>query len=96
MDEEFRLVRKELVGEKEFDRLLAQLEMDFVSRNARISGVANSLCRYHTFFENADLINEEIERYRKVTREDLKRVAEKYFTEDNRVVLHYLPMSEKQ
>jgi len=96
MDIEFERVRSELISEKEFKRLQAQLETDFVSQNGRISGVANSLCRYHTFLGNADLINEEIGRYQTVTREDLMRVANAYFKKDSRVVLHYLPMSAKK
>jgi len=31
----------------------------------------------------------------KVTREDIKRVANKYLNKDNRVVLYYLPESAK-
>lgn len=96
MDIEFELVRNELISEKEFDRLLAQLEMDFVSQNGKISGIAHNLCKYKTFLDDASLINLEIKRYQKVTREDLQRVAKKYFTKDNRVVLHYLPMSAKK
>jgi predicted Zn-dependent peptidase len=26
-----------------------------------------------------------------ITREDIKRVANKYFTQDNRIILYYLP-----
>lgn len=95
MDEEIERVKAERVDLKEFNRLLAQLEMDFVNRNSRISGVANSLCKYHTFMGDANLINTEIERYRKVTQNDLQRVARKYYTKENRVVLHYLPESAK-
>lgn len=95
MDEEVEAVKNELVSEKEFERLLAQLEMDFVNQNAKVSGIANGLCRYYTFLGDAGLINEEIDRYRKVTREDLQRVARKYYVKDNRVVLHYLPEGSK-
>ena len=31
-----------------------------------------------------------------VTREDIKRVANKYFNKNNRVVLYYLPKSEEK
>ncbi len=48
------------------------------------------------YFGDANLINTEIERYMKVSREDIKRVANKYFSKDNRVVLYYLPKSVQQ
>ena len=43
------------------------------------------------YFGDANLINTELDRYMKVTREDIQRVAKKYFNTDNRVVLYYLP-----
>ena len=37
------------------------------------------------------MINTELEKYMKVTQEDLKRVANLYLTTDKRVILIYLP-----
>ena len=54
-------------------------------------GIAEDLANYEMYFGDANLINNELERYLKVTKEDIKRVANKYFVPSNRVVLYYLP-----
>jgi predicted Zn-dependent peptidase len=43
------------------------------------------------FFNDANLINTEIDRYLAVTREDIQAAANKYLQRSNRVTLHYLP-----
>lgn len=91
MDAEFQKVQNELISEKEFQKLRNQAENDFITQNSRVQGIAESLANYHTYFGDANLINNELDRYMKVTREDIQRVAKKYFTKDNRVTLHYLP-----
>jgi zinc protease len=95
MDREISRVKNELVSEREFQKLKNQIENDFVSRNARVVGIAESLANYKMYFGDANLINTEIERYNKVTREDLQRVAQKYLVPTNRVVLHYLPKASQ-
>ncbi len=91
MDAEVQKVQNELISESEFQKLRNQVENDFISTNSTVQGIAESLANYHTYFGEANLINTEIERYMKVTREDIQRVANKYLTKDNRVVLYYLP-----
>jgi predicted Zn-dependent peptidase len=93
MDKEFAKVRNELITKEEFQKLRNQVENDFVSQNARVQGIAESLANYHTYYGDANLINDELARYMDVTREDIQRVAKKYFVKDNRVVLQYLPKS---
>ncbi|MGB5927529.1 MAG: pitrilysin family protein, partial [Cyclobacteriaceae bacterium] len=94
IDSEIANVRDDLISEREFQKIRNQIEVNFVSQNSRVAGVAESLANYHMYFGDANLINTEIEKFMDVTREDLKRVANKYLVEENRVVLHYLPMSE--
>lgn len=91
INEEIKRVKKELISEQEFQKLRNQIESNFVSRNATVAGIAESLANYHTYFGDANLINTELERYMKVTREDIQRVAKAYLKPSNRVVLYYLP-----
>lgn len=90
---EIAAVKKDLITEREFEKLQNQIEADFVTQNSTVEGIAESLANYFVYFGNADLINTEIERYMKVTREDLKRVANQYLDENRRVVLLYMPKS---
>jgi predicted Zn-dependent peptidase len=81
----------QLIGDEEFQKLRNQIENDFISSNSRVSGIAESLANYHMYYGDANLINTELERYLEVTKEDIQRVAKKYFNNNNRVVLYYLP-----
>ncbi len=93
MDAEVDKVKTELISEKEFQKIRNQVESQIVQQNSSMVGVAEQLANYYVYFGDANLINTEIDRYMKVTREDLQRVAKKYINKDNRVVLHYLPKS---
>lgn len=88
---ELEKVKNELISETEMEKLRNQFESQFVNNNTTMASRANSLATYHTLFNDADRINTEIERYMSVTREDILKVAQQYFTKDNRVVLYYLP-----
>jgi predicted Zn-dependent peptidase len=90
MNKEFDKVKEELITEKEFEKLRNQIENTFVSGNSTVAGIAESLANYYTYYGNANLINTEIERYMKVTREDLRNAARKYYIPENRVVLYFL------
>jgi len=92
---EIEKVKKTGITEEEYKKLENQAESDFVSQNQKDIGVATNLATYYTFQGNANLINTELDRYKKVTREDIKRVADKYLTKENRLVVYYLPKSEE-
>lgn len=84
------------ISDTEFQKIKNQIENDFYSRNSTMEGIASTLASYHTYFKNANLINTEIEKYAKITKEDIKRVAKQYLVPTNRMVLYYLPESLKK
>ena len=96
MQKEIDKVMKELITENEFQKIKNQVETDYVTRNSTMAGIAENLANYFVYYGDANLINTELQRFMKVTREDIKRVANKYLTKENRVVLYYLPKSAEK
>lgn len=96
IDEQIEKVRNASISDREFQKVQNQAESDFINSNATMAGIAESLANYHVYFDNTNLINTEIEKYRNVTKEDMQRVAKKYLTPSNRVLLYYLPESANQ
>jgi zinc protease len=91
IDEEIEKVKMSEITEEEFQKLVNQVESNFVNRNSTVAGIAENLAYYYTFYGDTNLINTEIERYQGISREDIRTAAEKYLRNDNRVVLYYLP-----
>ena len=91
IDEEIVNLQNELISERDYQKLQNRFESQFVNSNSSIEGIANSLARYHMLYGDTNLINNEIDIYRSITREEIKEVAKKYLTLDKRLILEYLP-----
>ncbi|MDA3780422.1 MAG: pitrilysin family protein [Bacteroidales bacterium] len=96
MNLEVEKVRNELISDNEMQKLRNQFENDIVSKNTTIAERANNLATKYTYFNDASLVNSELEKYLAVTKEDIKNVASKYFIPENRVVLYYLPKQDSK
>ena len=94
MDDEIAMLKGELISERDYQKLLNKFENGFVSSNASVEGIANSLARYYMLFGDTNLINNEIDIYRSITREEIREVANKYLNTNQRLVLEYLPEEE--
>nr|MBI1228613.1 insulinase family protein [Cytophagales bacterium] len=86
-------VRTNGISERDFQKLQNIIENDLVSKNSSMEGLAQNLAEAHVFYGGTNYVNEELDYFRKVKREDIQRVAEKYINLDGRVVLYYLPKS---
>ena len=95
-DLQIDLIKSELISDEEFNKARNKFENNFVSSNSSIEGIANSLARYYMLYGDVNLINNEIDIYRSITREEIKTVANKYLNADQRLILEYLPESDKE
>jgi predicted Zn-dependent peptidase len=91
INDEIKKLQNELISDEELLKLKNKIEADFVSKISSMEGIAEKLADYKVIYGDANLINTEIDRYLKVTKEDIRNAAKKYFTPQNRVVLYYLP-----
>ena len=91
IEEEIEKVQNELISERDHQKLLNKFESQFVNSNSSIAGIANSLARYYLLYGDVTLINKEIDIYRSISREEIRSVAQKYLSPNQRVDIEYLP-----
>jgi zinc protease len=91
IDEEVKKVQTDLISEQDYQKLINQFENDYVNNNTRMLSVAGNLAEGYEFYHNTNHVNEELDVYKKITREEIRDVARKYLDKDQRVVLYYLP-----
>ncbi|MCE7071352.1 insulinase family protein [Dyadobacter sp. CY327] len=89
------MIIKDGVKGEELQKVKNQKLMEFYRTLETINGKANSLGSYDVFFGDYKKMFEAPELYKKVTVDDIKRVAAKYFTERNRTVGYLLPEKSK-
>lgn len=95
IDEEITRIQTELISEKDFQKLQNKIENRYVNQNANLEGVAENLASFYLLYGDVNLINEEINIYRSITREEIREVAKKYLNKNQRLILDYAPAKDK-
>jgi zinc protease len=80
----------DLVSERELQKAKNQIEAAFIFAQDSIFGQAMKI-GYYEMVGDWRLIDSYLDNMRKVTREDLRRVAQKYLQRDNRTVGTLIP-----
>jgi zinc protease len=93
IDKLLKQVQENGITDEDFAKLKNQIENDLVSSNSTIAGVAENLAEAKVIFGDTNYINQVMDRFAKVTKADIQRVAKEYMNLEGRVVLYYLPKS---
>ncbi|AFL84400.1 putative Zn-dependent peptidase [Belliella baltica DSM 15883] len=91
IDEVLDQVKTNGIDKNDLQKLINIKENQIINGFGSVANISQSLAQGHVFYGNADYVNTQLDLFRKVTAEDVKRVAQKYLDKDSRVVLKYLP-----
>lgn len=84
--EEIEKVKKEGITERELQKVKNQKLIEFYGQVETINGKSNNIGTYEVFFGDYKKMFDAPAQYNKVTADDIKRVANKYFLKSNRTV----------
>ncbi|HUL36220.1 MAG TPA: insulinase family protein, partial [Thermodesulfobacteriota bacterium] len=94
-DQEIERLQRERVGEKELEKAMNQLEASFIFGQDSIFNQAMLLAR-HEIALSWKIVDDYLPSIRKVTPEDIQRVAKKYLIPENRTVGILIPLPPKE
>lgn len=89
--QELSRAAQEPVSEEELERARMQFTYRYVSRQAKVSGLGEALARYSVYHGDARVANQDLERYRSVSAEDILKAARQHLSPRNRTVLLVRP-----
>ena len=95
LDQEIDRLKKELVGKQELEKAKNQIEASFIFGQDSIFNQAMLLAQ-HEIALSWKAIDDYIPSIRKVTPEDIQRVAKQYLIPDNRTVGILIPLPSKE
>lgn len=84
--DELEKIKKEGITERELQKVKNQKLIEFYGQVETINGKSDNIGTYEVFFGDYKKMFDAPAQYNKVTAEDIKRVANKYFAKSNRTV----------
>jgi zinc protease len=84
--DELEKIKKDGINERELQKVKNQKLIEFYGQVETINGKSNNIGTYEVFFGDYKKMFDAPAQYNKVTADDIKRVADKYFAKSNRTV----------
>lgn len=95
ISEEIARLGSEGVTKRELEKVLNKFESSYLFENIGAGDLAAQMA-YYEMLGDANQLNKQIERYRAVTPEQIKRVAQKYLVPENCSTLYYNSIKSKK
>ena len=87
VEEELVRLQSSSISGPELDKARNQVLYRAVSARATIHSIGEGLAQYMTYFDDPDLINQEVEKYLEVTPGEMRAAAETFLIPDNRTTI---------
>ena len=95
IDAEIVDLQTNLISERDYQKLQNEFENNYVNSNSNLESLAENLATNYLLMGDINLINEEINIYRSITREEIREVAKNYLQPNARLLLDYVPVKEE-
>ena len=82
--------------DEDISKFIATYEASLINSVSSVGGKASQLAAYQTFTGTPNGINEELERYKKLTKEDIMRVYKTYIKDKPAVILSVYPKGKPE
>ena len=96
IDDEIVKLQTELISDEDLQKVRNKFENQFVSSNSNVQGIAATLAREYLLGGDTNRINNELDIINSITKEEIREAAKKYLAKNKRVVMDYLPESQKK
>ncbi|WP_238892338.1 M16 family metallopeptidase [Blattabacterium cuenoti] len=90
-DQEIEKLKNQELTEYELEKYKNIIEKNLISENNSMNKINSKLLHYHVYFDDINLINTDIENYKKISVDDIKRIANQYLDKNSRVRLYNVP-----
>lgn len=96
IDDEIVKLQTELISNEDLQKVRNKFENQFVASNSNVQGIAATLAREYLLGGDTNRINNELDIINSITKEEIREAAKKYLAKNKRVVMDYLPESQKK
>lgn len=94
--EAFAMFEKDGVTDRDIERIKAGLETQFYNGISSVLGKSFQLAQYNTFTGDPGFIEQDIKNIKKVTKEDILRVYNKYLKDKPYVITSFVPKGQME
>jgi zinc protease len=94
IEAELEKIKKEIISEAELQKVKNKTESTIAFEDMSVMNRANSLA-YYELLGDAALMNTELDRYNKVTAEDIRTLSQEIFREENSSTMYYYAQNNK-
>jgi len=96
VQEEIDKLKKEEPQQREVERIVNQFESGFVAQLESSGNKADQLNHYYYYTGNPDYFNEDFQRFKAVSRNDLSAAVRQYLKDDARIVMSIVPTGKTE
>ena len=94
--DEIKNVIDDGITDEELSKVKNIKEAEFIGDKKNVLPKAESIAKYFSYYGDPSLINTQIEKFLKVTKDDIIKAAKKYFETDKKVILTYIPETSEK